>query len=165
MNVRRRDENTLLLTGLDAFLLELLRQLDASATLESDDPALERFFPAPSAEEENGINRDWREYVVPELHHLFEEARIILQRDLETVEPVPGDPNKVSVVIPLQHGNAWLCALNQARLALAERHRVTGEDMELRLPMIVRTDRDFALLQIQFYGLIQEFLIEAISKE
>ncbi len=163
MNVKRRDDNTLLLTGLDAFLFELLRQLDAAANLGADDPALGRFFPTPTAEEEEQINRDWREYVTPELRHLFEEARKIVQRDLETVEPVPGDPNKLSIVIPLQHGDAWLSALNQARLALAERHRVTEEDMELKLPIIVRTDRDFALLQIQFYGLVQEFLVEALS--
>ncbi len=165
MNFTRRDDNTLLLTGLDAFLFELLRQLDAAASLGTDDPAIGRFFPRPAADEESEINRDWQEYVAPELRHLFEEARKIVQRDLETVEPVPGDPNKLSVVIPLQDGNAWLSALNQARLALAERHRVTEEDMELRLPMIVRTDRDFALLQIQFYGLVQEFLVEALSRE
>jgi len=165
VNISRRDDKTLLLAGLDAFLFELLRQLDAAAALGPDDLANGRFFPRPASEEENEINADWREYIVPELHHLFEDARKTVQRDLDTVESGPGDPSKLSVVIPLEHGDAWLNALNQARLALAERHRVSEEDMELRLPMIVKTDRDFALLQIQFYGLVQEFLVEALSKE
>ena len=165
MNVTRRNNNTLLLAGLDAFLFELLRQMEAAATLGPDDPATPRFFPKPAQEEEREMNEDWQEYVTPELRHLFEGAVQTVVRDLETVESVPGDPEKLGVVIPVEHGNAWLNALNQARLALAERHRVTEEDMDRRLPLIVRTDRDFALLQIQFYGLVQEFLVEALSEE
>jgi hypothetical protein len=163
VNFSRQNDHTLFLAGLDAFLFELLRQLEPAATLGPDDPATGRFFPIPASEEERMINEDWREFVTPELRHLFEEALQTVKRDLESVEPVSGDPDKLGVIIPLEHADAWLNALNQARLALAERHRVTEEDMDLRLPLMVKTDRDFALLQIQFYGLVQELLVEAVS--
>lgn len=166
MNVRRLDEENLLLDGLDPFLVEILRQLPAAATTGAveDDPAVQRLYPDPADPTEKQTNEEWQEFVTPELRRLFESATETLVGDLANIASVEDEVAKFAVPIPAKHCDAWLNALNQARLALAARHAVTDADMEASFPLIVRSDRDFALLQIHFYGLLQEFLIEAISE-
>jgi hypothetical protein len=163
VNVSRLDEETFLLSGLDPFLVEILRQLPAAATVGTDDAASQRLYPNPADESEPQTNEEWRQYVTPELRRLFESATETLTSDLGNIAPLEGDADRLAVPIPQDHSDAWLNALNQARLALAARHAVTEADMDAKFPLIVRSDRDFALLQIHFYGLLQEFLIEALS--
>ena len=165
MNVSRIDRQTFLLSGLDPFLVEMLLQLPAAATTDAidDDPALERLYPDPAEPSETKTNDEWRQYVTPELRRLFESATETLAADLDRVAPMGSEAGNFAVRIPLNHCDAWLNALNQARLALAARHAVTEADMESKFPLIVRSERDFALLQIHFYGLLQEFLIEALG--
>jgi hypothetical protein len=63
-----------------------------------------------------------------------------------------------SVRLPVRHLDAWIHALNQARLALAARHEFTDQELERETP-VEGGPRAAVLFQMHFYGLLQEFLL------
>ena len=65
-----------------------------------------------------------------------------------------------SVRVPVSHVEAWLLALNQARLALAARHHLTQAQMERRPPEDLQPGT-VAHLFVDFFGHLQQLLIEA----
>ena len=62
----------------------------------------------------------------------------------------------------MKHLEAWIHALNQARLALAARHDFSERELEREIPA-EGDDRAFALFQIHFYGLLQEFFLRQLD--
>ncbi|HEX5138899.1 MAG TPA: DUF2017 family protein [Planctomycetota bacterium] len=87
-----------------------------------------RLFPEPS--DDATQKGDWERLVRPELFALLASAREILLRDLKGVgpaEPLGGVP-RWNVMVPAQHVNAWISALNAARLALGAEHGVESEE-------------------------------------
>jgi len=87
-----------------------------------------RLFPEPS--DDATQKADWERLVRPELFALLASAREILLRDLRGVgpaEPLGGVP-RWSVTVPAQHVNAWIAALNAARLALGAEHGIESEE-------------------------------------
>ena len=67
--------------------------------------------------------------------------------------------------IPLEHGDAWLNALNQARLALHARYSFTDSELCDHERSPVASRRDLSLFQVNFYGFIQEFILRGLSEE
>jgi hypothetical protein len=65
------------------------------------------------------------------------------------------------VVIPGTHLEAWLNALNQARLVIVEESNFSEADLDHREPPDLDTRRGLSLLKIHFYGHLQELLVEA----
>jgi hypothetical protein len=85
--------------------------------------AKERLFPGVS-DQDSQLNEEWRQFVTPELEHLFAAARETLAQD------TAGLADQSEVTIPLSHCEAWISAINQARLVLGAQHEVTEEDMD-----------------------------------
>ena len=74
----------------------------------------------------------------------------------------PGGHNHgTEVAIPCAHLEAWLNALNQARLVIVEESNFTEADLDHHEPPDLATQRGLSLLKIHFYGHLQELLIEA----
>jgi hypothetical protein len=124
-----------------------------------------RLFPDPS--DEAGQKEDWERLVRPELFALLASAREILLRDLTGVvpaEPLGGVP-RWDVTVPAQHVNAWISALNAARLALGAEHEVeTEQDLHPDLKQneegrIEVDERTLAVLKIGVLADIQALLI------
>ena len=63
--------------------------------------------------------------------------------------------------MPREHADAWIAALNQARLVIAAKHNYAERDMEEELPLPPFNERQFRLFQIHFYDYLQEILIQA----
>lgn len=96
--------------------------------LESKDPRVtERLYPETCAEEDD--QRHWQEHAVPELERLFASRCQLVRRDLQAMKTVDPAGNRV-LVIPDGHVNAWLAALNAARLALYVLNDLTAKWME-----------------------------------
>ena|SRR5438105_4723746 len=161
MEISRTDKG-LLLAGLDLFLVELLQQIPVSADPSDSDAARERLFSKPADEPET--NQEWKDYVEPELAELFESAMETVKRDLKRVRK---DENSVEgeyrLRIPPRHYDAWLNALNQARLALAARHGFSEKDLDHDRLTSLATARDLSLFQIHFYGFLQECLVHEMN--
>ena len=143
-------------------MVELLRQIPVSADTSESDAARERIFSKPTDEPER--NREWEAYVEPELTELFESAMDTVKRDLKRFrQDETSEEGEYRLRIPPRHYDAWLNALNQARLALAARNGFTEKDLERDGMAALATERDLSLFQIHFYGFLQECLVREVS--
>lgn len=140
---------------------ELMRQIPRWAELESEDVE-GRIFPSPaSGPAEAELRADWQAYVEPELHEYFSSTRQVVDADLRRMTE---EEDGFAVEFSRKHAEAWLNALNQVRLALAARHGFEEEDLEQRGPRENLDERDLALVQIHFFGLIQHWLLEILDE-
>src|SRR5438094_702663 len=119
MEICRQDQ-ALEIRELDPFLAELLRQVPESAQPKDSPAAEERLFSAPAAPEEKDLCAEWKVYVVPELRRLFQSATETIRQDLEQLQCTGKPFANCTLRIPLAHTDAWLNALNQARLAIGD---------------------------------------------
>ena len=83
----------------------------------------------PETYNEHDDEEHWREHAVPELERLFLSRTTLVQRDLDKLRKLPDSENYVLLVVD-EHVNAWLAALNAARLALYVLNDLTAEHME-----------------------------------
>ena len=93
----------------------------------SDRRVRDRLLPETCQDEDD--EQHWREHAVPELERLFLSRAQLVRRYLENLRKLPKSVNAV-LLIPDDHVNAWLAALNAARLALYVLNDMTAEHME-----------------------------------
>ncbi len=160
MRVRLLDAATLEVSGIGFIEGALLWRLAAAADPSGSAAAEQRLASSPTAGAEPGIDEDWKEHVLPELRVLFASAVEIVRVDLVHSWISPG--TDASVRVPVAHVEAWLLALNQARLALAARHHLTEAQMESRPPEDLQPGT-IAHLFVDFFGNLQQLLIEAVE--
>jgi hypothetical protein len=162
-HARRHDDGSVRIEGL--FPLHVAALVEVPELL--DNPTGEvrqRLFPEPS--DEATQKEEWERFVRPELFALLASAREILLRDLkglEAAEPRAGVP-RWSITVPAQHVNAWISALNAARLALGAQHGVESEqdlhpDLEEKDGKIEIDERTFAIVKISVLADLQAMLI------
>jgi hypothetical protein len=65
--------------------------------------------------------------------------------------------------IPIEHADAWLNTLNQARLVIATKYNFSDEELNDHDRSPIGSRRDLGLFQINFYGFLQEFILREIS--
>ncbi|HWL53999.1 MAG TPA: DUF2017 family protein [Chthoniobacteraceae bacterium] len=155
MEIARLEDGAFSVTGLEEPLVDFLKAIIPSCDPGEHPGAHDRLYPSPQPHgaTAEAAGEDWREYVQPELEHLFASAAAIVKGDLKDLR-VGG-----VLTIPAQHVDAWLNTLNQARLVLAARFDITEEAMERPISTILSNEHEIALFQIHFYGFIQECLI------
>src|SRR3954453_10726449 len=122
MDICRRKDG-LEITELDPFLAELLRQIPASTSVENSPTAYNRIFTPPAdPKHQQKICAEWKDYVEPELQRLFRSATDTVAADLQQLSGNEKTFANRTLTIPAEHADAWLNALNQARLAIAARN-------------------------------------------
>src|SRR5438046_10720193 len=124
---RRNDDNEI--SELDQCLAELLRQIPASANPEGVPAAEERLFSPPADQNEKEICAEWKLYVKPELRRLFQTATETVAADLEQLRGNEKAFANRTLHIPSKHAEAWLSALNQARLVIAAKYDFTDREL------------------------------------
>lgn len=118
-----------------------------------------RLYPDPCGPETGpALRRDWKEHVRPELERLFASSREIVARDVSLLGAKGGG---TTLVIPPENLDAWLNALNQARLVIVEENRFGESDLDRGETPDLATRRGIALLKVHFYAHLQELLVEA----
>ncbi len=157
MRLRRTSTDSWKLRDIHPLLATFLTELPKVAARHKKAQA--RLYPDPIGGAAHAeFRRDWKEHVRPELERLFASSRDIVVRDLSA----PGGHNHgTEVAIPCAHLEAWLNALNQARLVIVEESNFTEADLDHHEPPDLATQRGLSLLKIHFYGHLQELLIEA----
>ena len=161
MKIQRLDAKTIALEEIDGLIAELLRQIPASADPTGSDAATQRLYPSPTGGREPEADADWCEYVEPGLRELFMDAVTVVREDLKGF-PAKKRATQHTLQLPVKHLEAWIHALNQARLALAARHDFAERELEHEYPAEGGV-RAFALFQIHFYGLLQEFFLRQLE--
>lgn len=153
MKLSATAEGILALEEIPPFLFQILKEIVTKGA--SDDPAVEsRFYPAPA--EDPLLVEDWKSLVQPELQELFLSTREVVHADLRRAVQKDG---VFFMEIPPNHMDAWLNALNQARLAIAEENHFEEKDLSGDVSPDPEDPRTFALFQISFYGFLQECLV------
>jgi len=160
MEIVRVNDTILELRSIDPFFAELLRQIPDETDPRDDTIATERLFSRPVEDPTDEVNEEWKEYVEPELRHLFESATETVAGDLKALK---GNDNEFSMQIPVKHLPHWLNTLNQARLSLAMRNRFTDEELSAEFSTVINSRRDMHLLQIHIYGFLQEMFIRELE--
>lgn len=158
MRARLTDADTIEVSGIGFLEGSILWRLAAAADPTGSKAAQERLASSPTAGAEPGLDEDWKEHVLPELQTLFASAVEIVRFDLVGTWVSPGPDARVRV--PVAHVEAWLIALNQARLALAARHHLTEATMTQRPPEDLQP-ATLARLFVDFFGGLQQLLIDA----
>ncbi len=160
MYIHRLDSHFLVITGISAFLGDLL--LGLTRCVEKEHPAVEkRMLSSPTAGADPEWDAEWREYVQPDLLHIFQTSREVVDGDLAGF---PSDPERepFTLKIPLVHLEAWVHSLNQARLSLAAIHGFEEQDLEGEFSF-GGDARALALTQVHFYGILQESLLRHLE--
>jgi hypothetical protein len=161
MLIRKWKNKAIELSRIEQIEAELLKQVPACCELDPGSDAESRIFPAPANATEPDLLRDWEEYVRPELRHLFRSAKETVEADLGSLKMKVGRLGRF--VVPLEHGESWLNALNQARLILAAKFEFSERELSaFDLPRTF-TQRELVLHQINFYAAIQERIIEILN--
>jgi hypothetical protein len=150
----RFSEEKLVIGDLPVPYLEMLRAIP-TWNESSGEAAEARLFPEPSVDDKS-LQDDWKAHVQPGLFEKFQDARNTVLADLGSVRQVK---DLFAIEIPIGHVMAWVNAVNQARLAIAATHDFQEEDMGGELPIPPKTARDLALLEMEFFGHVQEFLV------
>jgi len=155
MRFRRASTDSWELRDIHPLFASLLTELPKAASRHKKAQA--RLYPDPiGGEDHTEFRRDWKEHVRPELERLFASSREIVARDLSEL-----GGNGTKLVIPSGHLEAWLNALNQARLVIVEESNFSEADLDHREPPDLATRRGMALLKMHFYAHLQELLVEA----
>jgi len=160
----RRQGDWIEIAELDPFLAELLRQVPESTNTEEGDVARQRLFSSPAAASEREICAEWKLYVEPELRRLFQTATQIVAADLQQLNGSAKPFADCTLRIPTKNLDAWLNALNQARLVIAAKYDFNEGELcdHYRSPEGSR--RDLGLFQVNFYGFLQEFILHELEK-
>jgi hypothetical protein len=125
-----------------------------------------RLLPSPGeAEDLEDLRLDWQDHVQPDLRHHFDLERAVVSDDLAGMIQRQGKAPSWTLEIPPDHTDAWLTTLNALRLALAEEHRFTENDLSETELSDLSTERGLALMQVNFYAFIQECLLQAIEDD
>jgi hypothetical protein len=162
MEICRRNDY-IEISELDPFLAELLRQIPASANPEGVEAAEQRLFSSPTNGQETEICAEWKLYVEPELRRLFQTATETVAADLEQLNGNEKKLGNRTLCIPSSHADAWLNALNQARLVIAAKYNFTDGELGEHFRSPIGSRRDLSLFQVNFYGFLQEFILRELD--
>ena len=162
MDICRR-KGVIEISELDPFLAELLRQIPASANPDGAPAAEQRLFSPPTTGNEKEMCAEWKTYVEPELRRLFQTATQTVTADLEQLNGNEKSLVNRTLRIPAKHSDAWLNALNQARLAIAAKNNFTENELNDHFRSPIGSRRDLSLFQVNFYGFLQEFILRELE--
>ena len=157
----RRQGDALEISELDPFLAELLRQVPDSTNPENDAAATARLFSPPADQPE--LCSEWKLYVEPELRRLFRTATETVAADLGQLNGNTKPFANCTLRIPKKHAEAWLSALNQARLVIASKYGFTEAELSDHYRSPIGSRRDLGLFQVNFYGFLQEFILQELE--
>jgi hypothetical protein len=151
LRVERSGEKHIHVTGLDPVILDCLHALPEILDQRDQPAARRRLLPDPTTDRD--INADWQQTIASELRHMFVAAGDTVVRDLTGVTP-DGE-----LTFAAEHLNAWMSALNEARLILGEVFRIADADMEAP-EFDVTTPKGLAVFRIHVLGYFLQLLVE-----
>ncbi len=163
MQIRRLDEEHIAIEEIDPLCGALLREIPLRADPAGNADAEARLFSTPTHGAEPEADAEWKEYVEPDLRQLFQDAVEVVKGDLGGLPPAGAEP-PYELRVPIAHLDAWVHALNQARLALAARFDFTERDMDGRITFEPDA-RSRALFEVRFYGLLQEYFLHQLDDD
>jgi Domain of unknown function (DUF2017) len=146
-------DGRLVLRDVDTPIAFCLLQVPAIVARRDDPEMRSRIYPDATAGDA-ARNAEWHRLMDGELRHLFESAARTLERDLGAF-----DVARREVAFPAAHLTAWMTAINQARVVLAELHGF-GESDLASTELDADDPRGAALVELQILGYVLQVLVE-----
>lgn len=159
MNCSLQQDGSLLFQEIDSFLAELILKPFQQPAIDTA-IVTQRFFQKLN-EENPPFAQDWKEYIAPELQHLFLSCHEVALKDLASLQKQEPEDRLYTLTIPLAHRDAWLRMLSMVRLSLTSHYNFCDEEFQKKDPSSLFTPRGKALLQMELFAVIQQCLIEA----
>lgn len=159
MHFRRHPSGDIEFSDVRSPFTELLAEIPLAAA--RHEGAWARLYPNPldpGADAAQEAAQDWRELVHPGLKHLFASSRDIVSADLAGMK---SSGESAQCVIPRAHFDAWINTLNQARIVMVEENHFSDRELSGQDPVDTGTRRGLLLFMVNFYGELQQFLVEA----
>lgn len=157
MEFEMTSEGAYRIHSIHPYVAELLRQIPLIAQTDTPEVA-NRFFPSPTHDpEQTALHDDWKAIVQPDLQNHFVESRDIVTADLRTLKQ---SDDTFSLQIPAHHADAWINAVNQARIILTLQHQFTEDETNTFPVTPLTTKRDLARLQLAAYDQLLFWLLE-----
>jgi hypothetical protein len=163
LRVRAVGEKHIRINGIPPVLVFCLRELPHILEKRDTPDASARLFATPTRDDPK-INADWEQIIVPELRHLFVSAGETVGRDLASLEEESAKTHSCRVTFAVVHLNAWMSAINEARLILGELFDVSEQDMN-RENLDLEDPKQFAILKIGALGWLLGHLIAFATGE
>lgn len=140
-------------------LAELVRSLpDVIDPDTLSDAAEHRIYPEPAAGEDlDDLRSDWKAFVQPGLQEHFRSTRDVVVADLKSLTQ---KKDEFEFTIPAKHAEAWLNALNQARLVLAADLNFDEQLLGSTEAPDLSSERGLTAFRINLYAFMQQCLIE-----
>ena len=158
LRVQPLDEKRVRISGIPPVLATMLREIPEILELRDSPEARQRLFPKPTAADDN-INKEWAQVTSPELHHLFVSAGETVARDLTALAVDAKGRSPDQVTFPIEHVNAWMSAINQARLILAEVHKLDEHELN-QTDLNPESSRHMAALRIHLFGYLLHLFVD-----
>jgi hypothetical protein len=102
--------------------------------------------------------------VEPELRRLFQTATETVAVDLQQLNGSTKPFANCTLRIPTDNADAWLNALNQARLVIAAKYNFDESELCDHYRSPIGSRRDLGLFQVNFYGFLQEFILHELER-
>lgn len=161
--IREAGRDKVRVTGIDWVTLTCLAEVPEILKRSTTGPARERLYQGVHPTDEK-MNEEWRSLITPDLEHLFVSAAETFARDIEPLAKASHPPVALrDLVIARAHCEAWLSALNQARVILGAQHDVTEVDMDQREFEDPSNSKVQALLRIHVLGVLVQLFVEFLS--
>ncbi len=161
LRVQPIDTKTIRISGIEPFLADCLETLGETLEQRDSPRASGRLFPPPTADSDKA-NADWQKFVDPDLRHLFVSAGETVLRDLTGLQADEEAPASFQVSFSAEHVNAWISALNQARLILGELFHITEDDLN-KTRFDVTDERTLAIVRVHLFGYLLQLFVELAS--
>ena len=157
MNMLEDEDGGIVIADIDPFFAMMIRELPGIACSD-DENTRARIYPSPTGGSDEDADSDWKSSVEPELRELFSNAIDLVVENLAVMKET--EETGLTLRIPTGHVDAWMHTLNRARLSLAAQWDIDEDDMELGPPSRDSDpERTMALLRIEIYGVLLEFLV------
>jgi predicted DNA-binding protein (MmcQ/YjbR family) len=152
------ERSTIAFEGLPLFLAFCLQETPAILEQRHCPAAQARLFPELT-DADAEWKETWQAEVIPDLEAMFQSAAEIFAQDLLRLKPDPQAPDTYRVAFPAAHLDAWMSAVNQARLTLAALHQVSESDLKRLRQSPPQDSRDVAIIKIHALGYLLELMV------
>lgn len=161
ITMRREPDGSYRITGIPFGLALWLVELPGLIGQDLPPEVRARLYPPPGSDEQMQV--EWERLMVPELFALLASSRDVVLKDLAPLRSRLRKAEELfedgELTIAPEHVNAWISALNAARLALGAQFEVTAEDMAEGREPVKFDAREAAIAKIDVYAWMQGTLI------
>lgn len=125
------------------------------------DDAQTRLFPGATDDPHlDTVREEWKAYVEPDLQEHFRSSREVIISDLKQMTAAKGGEE---LQIAPAHAEAWLNALNQARIALAADVGFDEDALTSTEPPDITTEKGSRIFRLNLFAFMQQCLIEKMD--